>query len=394
MDAKSLNSSENSCGEVRKISSGINYVFRKGSVAPNFTISDQEKEEAQRERKIKLLDGSELKCYPLPQTMPEVDNTMQLDTTGTYFIIGRNRAKKQAQKTADEQRAEMEEKAEERLFLDNAFFLLANYRRILSDSRMFLCPVPIQSGLAYTGTSGFHCPTLGVYIEWWMNCGASMFANKKGTKWLVYHIAGSPLSGSNSCGVVNEQGETMSWQIVPFKDLWPSFIEINSRYDYAKNNYEAYTLKQVIDSLRSETADDSNAVEVMFLRNDNDKLRLCVDSLREQIESLTNKLHQVLLCYKHNELKRFLQEYYELKEKTDKQVFEIQQERIRMRKLLRSNEITNVEYQRKWSPLKQAKEKAIYNFDDFVRSSLFALFPEDRITLDEIMDFVNNDNIK
>jgi len=36
---------------------------------------------------------------------------------------------------------------------------------------MFLCPIYMQSGLAYTGSSGFEKPTLGIYIEWWRGIG-------------------------------------------------------------------------------------------------------------------------------------------------------------------------------------------------------------------------------
>jgi len=105
-------------------------------------------------------------------------------------------------------------------------------------------------------------------------------------------------------------------------------------------------------------------------------------------------LHRALLSNRHNELTTFMNEYNDLKEETDKQVSEIQQERMRLRKLLRNNEISNVEYQHKWSPLRLAKEKAIYKLDDFVCASLRSLFPDDRITLDEIIEFLNNYNIK
>ena len=53
-------------------------------------------------------------------------------------------------------------------FTDHALFFFDHREQILSDSRMFLAPVPIASGLAYVGSCGFQHPTLGVYIEWWM----------------------------------------------------------------------------------------------------------------------------------------------------------------------------------------------------------------------------------
>lgn len=389
MDAKSLNSSENSCDEV-KFSSNVSYVSVKSTYRPKFSLSGEEKEKALLEGKIKLLDGSELKCYPLPQTMPEVDNTTRLDTTGTYLIIGRNNAKKHV-KTEKEKNAEiMAGAAEKQLFLENAFLLLANSKRILSDSRMFLCPVPIQNGLAYTGTSGFHCLTLGVYIEWWMNCRASVHIDGDGTKWLVYCFVGSPLSGRNNCGLVNEQGKMKSCQVGSFSELWRPFVEINSRYDYAKSRYEAYSLKQVLELLGTDC--DYNAVNILFLENRNMDLTFQVSSLRNQVLDMTAKLHKALMELKTCELRNFIEAYNKLKDETDKHVSDIREERIRLRKLLRSNAIGNVEYQKNWSPLRRAKESAIYKFQNFVYSSLLSIFPDERITLDEVKEFLEEND--
>ena len=57
-----------------------------------------------------------------------------------------------------------DKKKEMELFLKNAFRFLANKERIMTDSRMFLCPIPVQSGMTISGTSGFMNPTLGVYL--------------------------------------------------------------------------------------------------------------------------------------------------------------------------------------------------------------------------------------
>ena len=86
------------------------------------------------ENKIVLLSGRSLDCYPLPPSEG----------------VG----------------AEVMGKEECELFVRNAFYLCAHRERIMSDSRMFLCPVAVRNGLAYTGTAGFTRPTLGVYLEW------------------------------------------------------------------------------------------------------------------------------------------------------------------------------------------------------------------------------------
>ncbi len=174
------------------------------------------------ENKIILLDGRTLDCYPSVPPTPQNDDSQK------------------------------------ELFVNNAFYLLAHKERILSDSRMFLCPVPIQNGLAYTGTSGFHKPTLGIYIEWWLNCEGTLRTDKKGRRSLVYHLAGSPLSGANQCCTVDEKGKIKSVTLLPFKNYWSPFMKINQRYTQAKNKYQAYTLQQVLDILNCESLGEAD----------------------------------------------------------------------------------------------------------------------------------------
>ena len=200
------------------------------------------------EGKIQLLNGTVLDCYPLEQPEAKVDNELKLDTTGTYLVIGRSKQKPVADPTSDEQK-----KKEENLFLHNAFLFLQHRDRIMSDSRMFLCPIPIQNGLAYTGTSGFRRPTLGVYLEWWLNCEKATVRKEDKTKWLVYRIAGSPLSGANRCGIVDNEGNADTESLSgPFSPIWSSFMSINNRYDEAKSLYQAYTLEEVVEILERE----------------------------------------------------------------------------------------------------------------------------------------------
>ena len=191
-----------------------------------------------------LMNGTMLECYPLKHPEARVDNAMKLDTTGKYLTIFGSRHRRVATPRSDEEREK-----EVKLFLNNAFLFLQNRDRIMSDSRMFLCPVPIQNGLAYTGTAGFNHPTLGVYLEWWLSCENAMIHKEDETKWLVYFISGSPLSGANKCGIVNEKGDTDSKSILPFSAVWSSFMRINKRYDEAKSLYQAYTLEEVVKKL-------------------------------------------------------------------------------------------------------------------------------------------------
>ena len=188
-----------------------------------------------------LLNGAVLDCYPLKHPEAKVDNAMKLDTTGKYLTVGRSKRRRDAPSKNDEER--------KTLFLNNAFLFLQNKDRIMSDSRMFLCPIPIQNGLAYMGTAGFNHPTLGVYLERWLSCEKAMILKEDKTEWLVYFISGSPLSGANKCGIVNEKGDIGSESICPFSPIWSSFTSINKRYDEAKSLYQAYTLEEVVKKL-------------------------------------------------------------------------------------------------------------------------------------------------
>ena len=167
-------------------------------------------------------------------------------------------------KVEEEEAEEDEEQSE--LFINNAFFFLAHGERILSDSRMFLCRVDIRNGLVYTGTSGFTNPTLGVYIEWWLNCEGSMQADKKGRRTLVYCLAGSPLSGGNHCGAIREDGKRKTVTLTPFSNYWPCFMKINNRYTEVKCKYQTYGLKQVLDILKQE--DNGNTDHALLRRSD------------------------------------------------------------------------------------------------------------------------------
>lgn len=181
----------------------------------------EEKKFQHPEGKIQLMDGRVLDCYQSEQ--PDQAGTVNDD-----------------------------DKVVEQLFVDNAFVLWENRERILSDSRMFLCPLPIQSGLAYTGTMGFHDPTLGIYMEFWENCPSAHIVKKNGKRWLLWHIAGSPLSGGNCCCLVNPEGKTKCMQMVPFRDVWVPFVKINTRYNEVKGKYDAYSLRQVMSILEHE----------------------------------------------------------------------------------------------------------------------------------------------
>lgn len=193
---------------------------------------------------IKLMNGSELdgilKSEP-PKTI--ISDQLRLDTTGQYLTVGSK------PKTLQENEMNVAVRLyNQKLFTDNAWFLLNNAERVFSDSRMFLSPVRIQNGLAYSGTSGFWQPTVGVYLEWWLNFEMPAI-DKNGN--LVWYISGSPLSGSNCCCSVRPDGKVVDiMQRTSFMDIFRSFMRVNNRYTEAKQKCEAYTLEETLVRLR------------------------------------------------------------------------------------------------------------------------------------------------
>ena len=189
---------------------------------------------------ITLIDGRELSCV-LKSEQPEKIKTCQLelDTTGQYLSIG-NKPKNLSE--SDEYEAERQ--YNHHIFTENAWFFLDNAERIFSDSRMFFAPVKIQNGLAYVGDSAFRNPTLGTYLEWWLNHKeAAVDANGN----LVWYISGSPLSGRNCCSSATPDGKQVDIaQRTKFLDIWTTFSEVNNRYNEAKQRCESYSLEEVL----------------------------------------------------------------------------------------------------------------------------------------------------
>ncbi len=137
------------------------------------------------------------------------------------------------------------------LFLSKAHMLFQNRKAILQDSRLFLAPLHVNNNLSYSGNYGFQNPTLGVYIEWWLNCKSSVLYDSNGNSGLVYFISGSLLSGMNLCMVVEEDGARHKVTLKPFQPVWQTFVSVNTRYESCKAMYEAYPLEKVLSYLQS-----------------------------------------------------------------------------------------------------------------------------------------------
>ena len=329
------------------------------------------------ENGIRLQDGSVIQGYPKQDAVVgEEKETPMLDTTGEYFSI---RKKPNKPKLTDE-----EELALRNLFTDNAFLILANRERILSDSRMLLTPLCVRNGLAYSGA--FQTATLGVYIEWWINAPYSvLFDEKDDTMSLIWYVSGSPLSGGNLCSKVTEDGKIETVRVPFFIKLWPKFADIIADYHKPKKRYQAYTLPEVIDILRRETTEEfykesikqfHHQAKVRLLNTQLKDWKQNYERLKEERDNNEKEWHFALFQLKKDEITAFYREYCLRKENLQKRKEELDIENQELKRKLRHGDLTNKEYQ----PLLSANKKEIaqrkWDLDKYANECISTLVPK------------------
>lgn len=268
--------------------------------------------------KLILLDGREIELYPKEEKSEKMINgTLSLDTSGLYLSL--RRKPKTLQEDIDKK---IERQYNHHIFFENAWFFLEHSETILNDSRMYLAPVRIQNGIAYTGTSGFQHPTLGIYLEWWLNFREAAIDGNGNPIWF---ISGSPLSGKNCCKAATMEGDSVKInQRTSFMDIWTSFCKVNNRYNEVKLNYEAYTLEEVLIRLRGEGY-IFRIQELKYELRDKERLNE-ISYLKSTIEKISKKLSvntaknkQLELYHNKTKIKDFMNEYSLLRKDYDLQ---------------------------------------------------------------------------
>ena len=289
--------------------------------------------------KIKLLDGSILQGYtPQRVVYEQVKNGMELDATGEYLSVGSAKPQPKKHPTPEEQG---------KFFIEHAFFFLAHRREIMADSRMFLARVNVPNGVAYTGRSGFREATLGVYLEWWASCAKAVY-EKDGHKWLVWFISGSPLSGCNSCGAVNEEGKSKTVKIYPFWELWTPFVRINRRYDEVKSKYVAFTLEEVVNILRGSEEDKEKRgimLDNFFLRSANSLLCKKLAKAEEDRDEKHRKLVETTIKLYISDYSTLYNRYVSEKALIDQERDALYVQRKELRRQLKAGELDGKTYQ-------------------------------------------------
>ena len=342
----------------------------------------------QPQNSITLMNGAILECFPKESHQGDfVPDKMKLDATGTYLSLGNKPCKPQP-------RATEEKEQQKKLFTDNAFYLLAHQERIMRDSRMFLAPVAVQNGLAYTGTSGFLAPTLGIYLEWWNECSIALRTDKDGNRSLVFHLAGSPLSGTNHCAEVFEDGRIEHIQVSSFISHWQPFVNINTQYDEAKHIYQAYTLEQVLEILHAEDGngwDYSSEIKERFMQSEINELKKKVERLTKESDKWYSMYKDTYMKYKDAEISEAFSTLQSFREECEAQINSIKMRKQALKAELKSGRMDNITYQRTLMPL----NKQIRELEFRVSTQKYELinkYLSEGISYDTIESYMNKKN--
>ena len=149
----------------------------------------------------------------------------------------------------------------EKLFMENAWFLYDHKDEILRDERMRQALIEMSNGLMYCDVKRFQCVPLCVYLQWWTECESSRYQTSAGQSALICQWGGSPLSGINTCHIVDRNGNIESVSIPYFAGCWRSFMEINKTAGNNTHSSSPYTLQEVISLLKVRREDMSNGKE-------------------------------------------------------------------------------------------------------------------------------------
>ena len=311
------------------------------------------------EGKIVLLDGRVVDCYPRADLAFGESAGQPFDSKPA--------------KTDKEMEADMVR------FIKNAFFFLAHKERILTDSRMFLCPVPIQSGMSISGTSGFKDPTLGVYLQWWERCEGAMRTDKKGRRSLLYKLSGSSLSGHNICGEVYEDGSTKNVELRPFWDYGKSFIHINNTYKSAKQKYQAYSLQHVLDILDHEEEGDSgfaHTIDEQMQSREISALNELLHDLITRNEELEHRNEELEKALNDERILHFYDRYKDLERRVFAEKEQLLQQKRDLKMALRRGDCSNQDYQRQVQAITRRIKEAERELAEYKESEILKAFPE------------------
>lgn len=199
------------------------------------------------ETKITLLDGRDMTVY-LKEHQPDKfeDNNLHLDTNGQHLSIKEHGLYKPDDSIIERGLSSFQIQ----IFLENAWFLLENADRVMSDSRMFFSRFVTKRNLPNIGMNGVKNTAIGIFLEWWLNFSEKSI-DQAGN--LIWYMTGSPFSGQKVCYSVTLDGKKVKKTEKPdFFEVLGSFREINKIYSKVKEECEFYSFEETLIKLRGE----------------------------------------------------------------------------------------------------------------------------------------------
>ncbi len=341
---------------------------------------------------ITLLDGRKITCYENKSQERSISEQHQLDTAGMYLRTGRSLCSPQPKSAKPEAPpTEVNTEAQRELFHTYFHAFYSHRERILSDSRMFLTPIPMHNGLAFTG--GVEFPTLGVLIEWLLHAPNATEQDADGRIWMVCRFAGSPLSGSNQCTLVDAEGNTRTQSLYPFISLWTPFLHINHRYADAKDRDQHYTLEEVVEIFSKEglLQPDPNEITILHLSNLTARLKQQIQEANKCDRKRNTDFHQALMKRHFNQLCPMVTALEQQLSCREQRLPEIYTLRADLRNRLRNQELSPRDYQQQLAPLNREREEILrFCREQSTAHICAALFEGEYIPLAEMQHFISH----
>lgn len=152
------------------------------------------------------------------------------------------------------------------LFIRYAHRLLECSDKIFADRRIFNAKVPLQAGFAKRSEYGSYefqqgIPTLGTIIDWWLNYECAKVENEEGEK---FYICGWDFGTMRKFGYtpksiippevcyIDHSGVAHTSPVKSVMHLATSIYEVYKRYPQEWDEYEVFTLEEVIKILFDE----------------------------------------------------------------------------------------------------------------------------------------------
>lgn len=251
-------------------------------------------------------------------------------------------------------------------FLKHAFYFYTNRKRIYSNSRLFLSKVPVNVGL---GCIDDHNATLGCYLEMWEHFQQSVTCDNDGNIAFLFDAVGSPLSGSCSLSVVNEDGKRSIIRTGHLTQYLKMLGNAHNRYMKVHASSWAYSVKQVYDILKAEENGDEHYEQRLRTNTLQLQVRLLAKR-QEQIEKenaeLKKELHDTRLQLKKDEILAFANSKKEYENLIKDDLEALHEKRLALKREYAGHHATK-EFQQFYVPLKQKEhEMRMRNEEEFL----------------------------